>query len=79
MGNRTRAETIAAGASQLTNYTYNIANQLISDGAQSFSYDEKRASSGGRQTLRQRLTMDRLPDGEPGQTHPQRQQEGEQV
>ena len=40
MGNRTRAETITAGATQLTNYTYNSANQLISDGAQSFSYDE---------------------------------------
>ena len=34
MGNRTRAETITAGATQLTNYTYNIANQLMSDGAQ---------------------------------------------
>ena len=39
MGNRTRAETITASATQLTNYTYNIANQLMSDGAQSFSYD----------------------------------------
>ena len=39
MGNRTRAETIMAGAAQLTKFTYNIANQLISDGAQSFSYN----------------------------------------
>lgn len=37
MGNRTGAETITVGAAPITNYTDNIANQLTSDGVQSFS------------------------------------------